>query len=1403
MHNVKYESIQYVRTIQELLIILLKRRLIWLSALLFLHPAYLHSEITRLYLQRHYPVLEAENHVWIGTPRGLYRYNPGDDSFKRFSLPANYQNREVRQLYYNDEWLWCVIDNGLAALHIRLNEWLIYNSSNGLPSNTVNGLDFQNDYVWVASDSGAARFDILIEEWEIYDQRRGVPTRAVNDILTEDDQIWLISGKGFSEYDSEFEKWRHYTIENDTTAVLKRLFSLAEDIWLVSDQGLIRFNPELNTQQRFFYDYLTADNLIEIFLEDNRIWALTRSGLVNYDQITGLWREFEGNSYLKAFDLINASIDREYIWMLTDQDVHVWNRSDKYWDILDYASGLSASHYQSVYANRGMVFLFDQQGIHYRSNEQEPWLRYSIERAGGIGERTWRQVLKDLFDNEAGAKIPLGKYDWSCEGTRMTFIHDYQKQYLDIGEASDAFTASGQRLDVKSQFILGASRNISGFYNNIDYSETMYGVRYSDRDDNIVRELNWGDFRREPGQIPFGEAASIFGSDIWLRAGPKTPRFKRSLISLKAHTGERRSQKTYESYKGVTDQNQVTFRDIDYSKGQFYAIPGLDTIGAPNHLSIYVDDLNYTNNTANTLKHETIAGVTGDFDLWKRTEDYYFYKRGNVIRFLKSVSPDWTITTRFSFHGRTYERALQYANVITTASKNIYLLGGTSIIPFTFQLDITDTSGVAVPLHRFKLDDNRDGRVDPDCIDYEMGILMFPEPEPFPPEVYDPQEPQSLFDMMATFQAELPLIQLNNRNLVRGSEVLKLDGIIAIAGNDYVLDYTNGTLVFVREGIVSSDTRIEIEYEYYIGDKGDQIHSAALNWSPSDNFSIQGDWLEFSDENARNGRQEDVRDLFTLHSEVRGSIQKYDLRIIPGLAYTQGDNRLTATNLEGLVSSSRIRFQSIYQNYSRDYRNLYQPQSILGDVKSRLEFATAVDVRKDVRLSAEWRKVAGFADRDSESPTDESGSATLLFHKQQWPGWRFSYKRYETRSNQNVSDRYFFENNWEYELPERWSRTIGLKGLKTEAFLRTGRQSWGSASGSEEQKFREGYIRLNAMIREQFQGGMFYRRNDLNDVSFSEGEKPVSRSERLIFDLTHEEWRLLQMNLRVENSVTRRYHPSASSKNVDLNQYSQANFRFSPGRIWHAFSPFHFEFNYSQSMSGWGVTRERVGSWLWKFLGLDPGRLENAQVRENCYIKNEFRPSSRWLLYSLLEWSNQETKLSGSNLENGYWRWSEKLDLKLGLRTRMNVQYRQFHNDLGYQRTDRYWEPSLWVERRWTPDFLNIASLLYRYRQADETFIQDDTHNWETRYDLIWRRYRFLGIRRLEVRQSFGGTYRSTEGTNPERVYEVTSSSSIDLFPLHSMIFRLQFDLSKYIDDLFPDNSFWSVMLNLKTTLRF
>ena len=76
-----------------------------------LQNSILFSQATQLNLKKEFPVLQAGSDLWIGTPGGLYQYKSADDSYKLYSIPGK-EGMAIRYLYYDSEWLWCILDTG-------------------------------------------------------------------------------------------------------------------------------------------------------------------------------------------------------------------------------------------------------------------------------------------------------------------------------------------------------------------------------------------------------------------------------------------------------------------------------------------------------------------------------------------------------------------------------------------------------------------------------------------------------------------------------------------------------------------------------------------------------------------------------------------------------------------------------------------------------------------------------------------------------------------------------------------------------------------------------------------------------------------------------------------------------------------------------------------------------------------------------------------------------------------------------------------------------------------------------------------------------------------------------------------------------------------------------------------
>ena len=284
--------------------------------------------------------------------------------------------------------------------------------------------------------------------------------------------------------------------------------------------------------------------------------------------------------------------------------------------------------------------------------------------------------------------------------------------------------------------------------------------------------------------------------------------------------------------------------------------------------------------------------------------------------------------------------------------------------------------------------------------------------------------------------------------------------------------------MFVKDGIVTPETRIEIEYEYYLSDDYSQLHSVAVNFSPSDNISVQTELMNFQNEN------DSTTNLVKTHVEMRKKVGDFDIKVTPGATYQAEENDLTAYHLEGVVSSSRMRFQSKYQNFKQNYQNIYLQQSVVGQVKENLELNTSIDVHKNVRLNGSWTDTKGFQSEDSTTVlSDKNTTASALFHHQTLPGYEISYSNTQTDTDTSLVKKRFFQHKFKYQLPQKLLNKMPIKGLQLEGTLKNGEREGEEMEGSAQQKFYQKYFRINAILGEQFQSSLLYRKNDFVDNS--------------------------------------------------------------------------------------------------------------------------------------------------------------------------------------------------------------------------------------------------------------------------------------------------------------------------------
>ena len=79
-----------------------------------------------VWLKREFPHIVAGDTMWIGTPKGLYQYHAGEDTWAVYGESHGLPSNDIRILLWDGEFLWAATPEGLAYGDIKLNKWIAF-----------------------------------------------------------------------------------------------------------------------------------------------------------------------------------------------------------------------------------------------------------------------------------------------------------------------------------------------------------------------------------------------------------------------------------------------------------------------------------------------------------------------------------------------------------------------------------------------------------------------------------------------------------------------------------------------------------------------------------------------------------------------------------------------------------------------------------------------------------------------------------------------------------------------------------------------------------------------------------------------------------------------------------------------------------------------------------------------------------------------------------------------------------------------------------------------------------------------------------------------------------------------------------------------------------------------------
>lgn len=310
--------------------------------------------------------------VWIGTDRGLKKYDPGNDQF------ITYCHDPDDPESISGDYIGCITEDKYGNL------WISETSTGGSPEGAVVALNNMTDrengtFKRYYHDKNDAKSLVSDWIWGLHIDRR--------------DNLWIVGRNGFSRYNYEtddFENYRlpvyavprQYFLDNYITRIME---DSKGNLWMhIYAKGYLSFNPSGEEIIHYYWEpdnpnYLAPDNLSKKMLED-------RSGTL---WVTGSARITRSEPLSKPF----YSISPEILGFHAEGDMTVtslYNDNQGTLWLGTYERGLIKSHdfkpdKSNEYHHLNSNFI---PYCFFRDNSGQLWMGTIVNGLGKVNEQT-------------------------------------------------------------------------------------------------------------------------------------------------------------------------------------------------------------------------------------------------------------------------------------------------------------------------------------------------------------------------------------------------------------------------------------------------------------------------------------------------------------------------------------------------------------------------------------------------------------------------------------------------------------------------------------------------------------------------------------------------------------------------------------------------------------------------------------------------------------------------------------------------------------------------------------------------------------------------------------------------------------------------------------------------------
>jgi len=1325
------------------------------------------AQVTVHYPDRAWSLLSYGGSVWIGTPNGLHRYRSEDNVWSAYGKQNGLLSSRITSLDIRGDVLWIGQAAGLTAFDQRSNTMLHYDSSKGLNIGAARAVLFEDEYVWAGGLRGAARYDNLIEEWQSIGASQGLEGSVIHAFAMNEDRVYIADGRGVHEYDPRHERLRMFSVPGEDS--IRDAFNAGGMLWLLRDGDLLRFDMATRVFSPYRLPGFSGGDIREIIIQGSGFWLVTDDELWNYDAAADALRPFPEIALLpdRHIKAVALSADGYTLWFSTASGVTRYDRGSGSWTHFTSANGLPDIDINILFSIGNGVATFSPSSLVYYRQSDDRWyeLPLQVDEAGEHARFSLDPAQGSYADFGGGIRLDLS-------GSRSSWLFQdplMQDEFV-YGRVDPV-----SRNDLKARLDLGGGRRVSAMYNDADYEDVVYGAEYRGARDDIVQSFQWGDMRVQGSGSLLQQDFGIFGVGGRAVYGERTEKYGRSMLEVQTQSGHKTTAAHTDVFQGFIRERKALVEDTDWLRRTWYHLRADRRLEALGDASVQLFRPLYASEPR-ILGDLVSTSIAGKFADWRPYDEgrQYEVDAGNSTLMLYHEQAAPILAVRIIRGGVTTELLLcdttgQYLEI-----RNIYQIGS-DIVPSSLQVKIIGPGG-EVPLSQFGVDSNGDGRVDAEYLDYSAGLLRFPGDQPFPAGAY--QEPGVVtYTMDVRYESRgSGSYSLSKRRIIRGSEKVMVDGMPATAGEDYILDYSSGHLLFTRDGAVLEDSRVEISYEYVRVALDERFAQANLSFSPSDftQASFGAGMFHY-------GKSASVTQFVQGGGELRWQTSAFDLRVRPEYRQTTSDSSTgNAAGMSATFSTDAARISVLSSLRSGGYREPVASSYAAGRLKSDHAVKGEYDITSGLRAFVSYHARAG-TDTTSGTGTDEStASGGIQWSRQDYPS--ITLRGDYLNANDRLGDR----TRHGGRLDAAWTPStafLELSGFSAARFSGYARISEENVALSRNDgKYRsQNYFFRSVLNPRQLLSINVWYQGDMREKRSENGAYlREHQTEKANIDILMEHISGLSLSGRLTRDV-RQMPVTATLLDQSSSTSLQTNARIAPGTWLPALQPFTLYGYIIHSVYGYRRNSTESSGMLQALFSQGGGE-QRSEGQSTWYDSRlEWRPVPGFL-YSVNGHSrhfySEQYRSSGAY---SFWSMTHYAEWRPDNRSLYAMQF-HFRRDQGNDRTDAS-SPAIWTERRFSRRLLLRLALHSSIRNSESNWGISDSYEIQPSGTLTFTLDDAPVIRRAELRVDGGYSFHRSHFRPWYASESVSSSASVnsnlylDLYPHPVMFIRFRYFL--------------------------